>query len=374
LSRAGDQSSSSILPSNDLIEIQDLTVRFRAKENRFNFLATSSFRSKKDGALSSTRWFNAVDHVSFSIRKGDTFGLVGETGSGKSTIAKTLVGLFRPSYGKIKLLGRSIDFKNKSDILFLRNNVGIVFQDPVGSLNPRLSVRDIIAEALIASRLIPKSEFESRINDILERVGLRKSALSMHPRELSGGEKQRVSLARALVVPKKLLILDEPTSSLDMTIQAQVLNTLRRLKAELDLSFLFITHDINVIRYMSTRLAVLFYGKLVEVGTTYDVLTAPKHPYSYELLANIPQIVARRTKKEEENSGDNGASPQEVLIEHHPASDGCIYRNVCPKVFEKCVKRPALFEISPAHRVSCFLHHNVVEEGSGKEIITFMKT
>src|SRR5579883_1871854 len=287
--------------SDVLVDVEELTVRFRAKNAQINLFSKSA------------RWFNAVDSVSFSIKKGDTFGLVGETGSGKSTIAKTLVGIYRPSSGRVKLFGKEINFEKAADLAYLRKNVGIVFQDPVGSLNPRLTVREIISEALIASKSVPESSYDSKISKIMELVGLRRSALTMHPRELSGGEKQRVSLARALVVPKKLLILDEPTSSLDMTIQAQVLNTLRRLKAELDLSFLFITHDINVIRYMSTRLGVLFYGKLVEVGSTY--------------------------------------------------------RNVCPKAFEKCIESPALYEISQGHEVACFLYHNEVgNKGMGETI------
>jgi oligopeptide/dipeptide ABC transporter ATP-binding protein len=324
---------------SSVIEVKDLTVRFRARDQKLASLFSTG---------GSQKWLNAVDGVSFSIQSGDTFGLVGETGSGKSTIAKVLVGLYRPTSGTVKLLGKEINFKDRNAISYLRKNVGIVFQDPVGSLNSRLTVREIISEALIASKSVPEEEFDSRIQKIIEHVG--KSALPMHPREISGGEKQRVSLARALVVPKKLLILDEPTSSLDMTIQAQVLNTLKSLKSELQLSFLFITHDINVIRYMSTRLAVLFYGRMMEVGNTFDVLSAPKHPYSIELLSNIPQITRNQPST---------TDPGEVLVEHHPAPSGCNYRDVCPKAFSKCVNEPALKEIVPQHSVACFLYHDV---------------
>jgi oligopeptide/dipeptide ABC transporter ATP-binding protein len=324
-----------------IIQVKDLVVRFRSREQRLPLFSAGG-----------RRWINAVDRVSFSINSGETFGLVGETGSGKSTIAKVLVGLYRPTSGQIRLLGREINFKDRNDIRFLRQNVGIVFQDPVGSLNPRLRIRDIIAEALIAARTVPDSEFDPRISEIVERVGLRKSALDMHPREISGGEKQRVSLARALVLPKKLLILDEPTSSLDMTIQAQVLNTLKKLKVELDLSYLFITHDINVIRYMSSRLGVLFYGRMLEVGHTIDVLSEPQHPYSVELLSNIPQISRQKIISQ----GADGTT--QVLVEHHPAASGCNYRGVCPKVFEKCAREPKLAPISPGHSVACFLYHD----------------
>ena len=325
--------------SPPVVEVRDLTVRFRARNQRISLFSN---REK------SQKWLTAVDRVSFSITSGDTFGLVGETGSGKSTIAKVLVGLYKPTSGVVRLLGKEINFKNKNEIEYLRKNVGIVFQDPVGSLNSRLTVREIIEEALIASKSVRVADYDSKIQDIIEHVGLRKSSLPMHPREISGGEKQRVSLARALVVPKKLLILDEPTSSLDMTIQAQVLNTLKSLKSELKLSYLFITHDINVIRYMSTRLAVLFYGRMMEVGNTFDVLSSPKHPYSIERLSNIPQITKQQA----------GGDASGVLVEHHPALSGCNYRSVCPKVFPKCVNEPALKEISPCHAVACFLYHD----------------
>jgi peptide/nickel transport system ATP-binding protein len=326
--------------SRNIVEIEDLVVRFRA-------------RGQKGGFFRGANWNKAVNGVSFSIKTRETFGLVGETGSGKSTIAKVLVGLYKPFSGKVKILGREINYRKKEDIFYLRQNVGIVFQDPVGSLNPRLTVREIVTEALVASKTPSRREYDSAVMQALDRVGLRRSSVDMHPRELSGGEKQRVSLARALVVPKKLLILDEPTSSLDMTIQAQVLNTLRKLKSELDLSFLFITHDINVVRYMSSKVGVLFYGKLVETGPAREVLSAPKHPYSEELLSNIPQLVATQTPGSREDS---------VLVEHRPAGEGCIYRNACPKVFDRCGKEPSLSEVEQNHSVACFLYHSEMEK------------
>jgi oligopeptide/dipeptide ABC transporter ATP-binding protein len=311
------------------IEIEHLTVSFRSKRR------TSLFRRNLR--------VKALDDVSLTIKEGETFGLTGETGSGKSTLAKVLVGLYKPASGTVKLHGRQINFRKKKDITYLRENVGIVLQDPVRSLNPRLTVREIISEALIASKTVRKKEYDERIDFVARLVGVTDDLLPRNSRELSGGQKQRVSLARALVVPKKLLVLDEPTSALDVSIQAQVLNTLKKLKSELNLSYLFITHDINVIKYVSHRLGVLFYGKLVETGDVQKVASEPRHPYTQKLISNV--LTLRKSQLQE--------AP---ISEHRPAASGCRYRLVCESAFEKCTETPPVLNLGGGHSVACFLY------------------
>jgi oligopeptide/dipeptide ABC transporter ATP-binding protein len=314
---------------DSLLEIEHLTVSFRSR--------------RRASILRKSPSMKALDDVSLVIKEKETFGLTGETGSGKSTLAKVMVALYKPTSGTVKLLGRRIDYRNRKDIAFLRQNVGIVFQDPVRSLNPRLTVKEVISEALIASKTIPKKDYDERIDFISRLVGVTKDLLPRRPRELSGGQRQRISLARALVVPKKLLILDEPTSALDVSIQAQVLNTLKKLKSELDTSYLFITHDINVIKYVSHRLGVLFYGRLVETGDTRTICTDPKHPYTQKLISNV--LTLKKAQLQET-----------VVSEHRPAPTGCRYRIVCSSAFERCSAVPPAIDVGAGQLVSCFLY------------------
>jgi len=325
----------------NIVEVEHLTVSFRSKRR------VSLFRKNPR--------VNALEDVSLTIAKDESFGLTGETGSGKSTLAKVLVGLYKPTSGTVKVLGRKIDYRKKEDISFLRSNIGLVLQDPVRSLNPRLTVKEIISEALIASKTYPRKKFNERIELIAHLVGVTPDLLSRNPRELSGGQRQRVSLARALVVPKQLLVLDEPTSALDVSIQAQVLNTLKMLRSELDMSYLFITHDINVIKYVSHRLGVLFYGRLVEVADIRTVASEPKHPYTQKLISNV--LTLKRTQLR-----------SEPVSEHRPASTGCRYRLVCDSVFHRCTDIPPTIELKEGHKVSCFLYDQPQAGFVGQEI------
>jgi len=316
---------------SNIVEVNNLTVSFIVRGGNLLLFERG------------TGMMDVVNDVTFQVREGETFGLAGETGSGKSIIAWILVGLFKPRSGSVKLLGKEINFRKKADVTYLRRNVGIVFQDPVGSLNPRLRVKDIIEEALVAAKTFDRRDYDSRIEETIDLVGLRKSCLEAYPRELSGGEKQRVSLARAIAVPRKMLVLDEPTSSLDVSVQAQVLNTLKELKSKLHLSYFFITHDINVMKYMSDSLGILYYGKLLEVGPTYDVVTNPKHPFTVRLMSNVPGV-RRDGFRQEEDGGERGSSPT-----------GCVYSKVCPHVFERCSNPPPMFASGSRHFTSCFL-------------------
>jgi len=319
---------------NKILEVKDLEVKFPV---RSKLLASKEEKFKI-----------VIEKVSFSIMEGETFGVVGETGSGKSTIAKTLVGINYPSSGEIYLMGRKINFNKKSDLIFLRRNVGIIFQDPVGSLNPKLRIFDIILEGLNFEEKYTKEEKRDKVYAVAKKVGLNESKLFSYPSELSGGEKQRVSLARAIISPKKILLLDEPTSSLDVSIQAQILNLLQNLKEELNLTYIFITHDFNVIKYMCDRLGVLYYGRMLEISEVKDAYENPLHPYTKDLMnANITI------------EGNSGFESETELGE--PARNGCIYLNSCRFKMDICNRDPPMIELN-SRLVKCWLYDKSQKE------------
>lgn len=233
-----------------------------------------------------------VDNVSFSISRGETLGLVGESGSGKSTIARMVLGLVEPTSGSVLFDGQSITGATQRSLRPLRRRMQVVFQDPFAALNPRMRVRDIIAESLVIHHACPRSEQRPRTAELLRAVGLDDSALTRYPHEFSGGQRQRISIARALALRPELVVLDEPVSALDVSVGAQIVNLLRDLQRDFSLTYLFISHSMPLVRYLSTNIAVLYRGRLVEYGLSEEICYAPREAYTQTLLAATPEIRA----------------------------------------------------------------------------------
>jgi peptide/nickel transport system ATP-binding protein len=232
----------------------------------------------------------AVDDVSFDIERGETLGLVGESGSGKSTLGRLVLRLIEPSSGSIQFEGRDLLALSGQEMRRLRRDMQIIFQDPFGSLDPRMRVEDVIAEPLIIHERMGRSARRSRVTELLRAVGLDESARQRFPHEFSGGQRQRVGIARALALRPKFIVADEPVSALDVSVGAQIVNLLAVLQREFGLTYLFISHSMPVVRYLATRIAVMYRGKLVELGSAEQITTEPKHPYTRGLLEAIPEI------------------------------------------------------------------------------------
>ncbi|EHQ90902.1 ABC transporter ATP-binding protein [Desulfosporosinus youngiae] len=302
-----------------------------------------------------TDWFGkpvsvlkAVDEVSFTINKGEAFGLVGESGCGKTTLGKILVNLYSPTSGKLFFEGKELSALNKKQRNSYCKDIQMIFQDPYASLNPRMTIGDIIAEPIIINRLLPMSEVEERVIFLLNCVGLARHQRNRYPHEFSGGQRQRVGIARALAVEPKLIVCDEPVSALDVSIQAQVLNLLDDLKAEFGLTYLFIAHGLNVVKHISDRVGVMYLGKLVEIAPKRELYANPLHPYTQALLSAIPIINPEKKKERIILKGD---VPSPI---NPPA--GCRFCSRCFKELEGCkLNAPILKEITPDHWVACHL-------------------
>jgi oligopeptide transport system ATP-binding protein len=293
---------------------------------------------------------HAVDGVSFSIVYGHTLGLVGESGSGKTTVGRLLVRLLEPTEGKVLFLGKDISHLRKNKLKPYRREIQMVFQDPFSSLNPRMSAGDLVSEPFILHGTVPKSDICNHVAELFQKVGLRREQMERFPHEFSGGQRQRIGVARALALNPRLIIADEPVSSLDVSVQAQVINLFTDLQNELGLSYLFIAHDISVVAHVSHRVAVMYLGKLFEIADTKDLLTRPQHPYTKSLMQSVP--IPNPKMRRKQLDALKGDIPSPI----NPPS-GCRFRTRCPHAFDRCGKEePILKEIERDHRIACHLY------------------
>jgi oligopeptide/dipeptide ABC transporter ATP-binding protein len=291
----------------------------------------------------------AVDGISFAIAEGETYSLVGETGCGKTTTARLLLLVGQPTGGDILFRGKSVKDFSKADKRLYRSTVQAVFQDPWSSLNPRMRIEDIVAEPLQATRRLGRREVRSRVGELLEQVGLSPSAGRRFPHEFSGGQRQRIAIARALSPDPRLIILDEPVSSLDVSIRAQIMNLLKELQRRLGVSYLLIAHDLATVRFMSDKVAVMYLGRIVEEANAVELFTNPQHPYTRALLA---AALPSRPGQKRSDAVLTGEVPSPVNV---PL--GCAFHPRCPFAMPQCsVETPENRETSTGHLVACHLY------------------
>lgn len=321
--------------SDTLLRVEDLKIYYP--------VAGSGFGKKE--------FVKAVDGVTFEVKKGEVFGIVGESGCGKSTLGRGVCKLENLTSGHVYLDGEDITEYNDRRMRSIRKKVQMVFQDPYASLNPRMSVFDIIAEPLLVHHLYQdKADLEKKVLDLLHRVGLDDYHANRYPHEFSGGQRQRIGIARALAVEPSLIIADEPVSALDVSIQAQVLNLLNELKHDLDLTYIFVAHDLSVVEYISDRVGVMYLGNFVEVGEKEKIYSNPMHPYTQALLSAVPVP-------------DPTAKRERILLEGsipsaHKPPTGCKFHTRCPKCMECCkTQAPERYEVDDGHYVYCHLYN-----------------
>lgn len=291
---------------------------------------------------------HAVENVSFCINKGETLGLVGESGCGKSTVGRLLLRLIEPTAGQVYFNGRAIYELGRKELQLLRREMQIIFQDPFSSLNPRMTVKDIIKEPLDIHGLVARGARKKRIMELLDMVGLSAEHLNRYPHEFSGGQRQRIGIARALALNPQFIVADEPVSSLDVSIRAQILNLMKDLQERLELTYLFIAHDLSIVKYLSNKVAVMYLGKIMEIGSVSSVFQKPCHPYTRSLLAAV-SIPDPDIQRERLILNDEEPNPSQPLR-------GCPFHPRCPQAMDRCLREePALLEVEYGHRAACHL-------------------
>lgn len=322
---------------NPLIDLRHLKTHFRIRRGMIRDLVeTRSF-------------VYAVDDVSFQIQRGETFGLVGESGCGKTTLGRTMIRLVEPTAGELFYEGTNVFEMSPASLRTLKREFQIIFQDPFASLNPRKTVSQIVASPLRTHRIVDRSQVKERVMDLLNKVGLQREHVDRYPHQFSGGQRQRIGIARALATSPRFVIADEPLSALDVSIQAQILNLLERLKEEFHLTFLFISHDLNAVSYFSDRVAVMYLGKFVELARAEVIFRSPVHPYSRALISAIPSIHSNMQRKRICLAGDVSTP-----IDPPPGcrfQDRCVVKkgSICEEV------APPWKEIEQDHYVACHL-------------------
>ncbi|WP_066373673.1 ABC transporter ATP-binding protein [Herbidospora mongoliensis] len=333
-------------PQGDpILEVRDLVKHFP--------LTQGIVLKRQVGAI------KAVDGVSFELNRGETLGVVGESGCGKSTLAKLLMALEKPTSGTVKVNGEVVDLHKGSNLKRFRRNIQMVMQDPYTSLNPRMTVGDIIGEPYeIHTEVAPKGDRRKKVQDLLEVVGLNPDHINRYPHQFSGGQRQRIGIARGLALQPEIIVCDEPVSALDVSIQAQVINLLERLQNEFGLAYIFIAHDLSVVRHISDRVAVMYLGKIVEIGKDTEIYDKPSHPYTQALLSAVPvpNPEGRETR-------------ERIILQGDPPSpanppSGCRFRTRCWKAQEICAVEEPLLQIRPGtdHESACHFAevHDVV--------------
>lgn len=307
----------------------------------------------KSSSLRKAKSFvKAVDDISFDVKVGETFGVVGESGCGKSTMGKSVIRLIEPTEGKVYLDGQDFTSLKGKDLMKAREKIKLIFQDPYASLNPRMTVKDIIAEPIdIANIYKTKEERDARIVEIMQQVGLNLDYMYRYPHEFSGGQRQRIGIARAIALQPKLIICDEPVSALDVSIQAKIINLLKELQQKLGIAYIFISHDLSVVKHIADRVMVMYLGNVMEMADKETLYKNPSHPYTQALFSAVPKISSERIDDKEILSGDvpSPANPPK----------GCCFSTRCPKTMEIChAVKPDLIEIEPGHQCACHLFNN----------------